>query len=196
MDILKEVESLKWKETGDKIMNNARTVGMTEIDLNLVEIFRYFGVTTKDKMDGPTVEKVNVIYNYIKGSDDVLGELRKIDSKLGNPVVLGEKLDKIYSYVYSLNLEKGFDEEKEIRDTKLKEEFSRRQKEKEEADAKRETQKRKEKKEAIVRQERIEKDKRRGKYLQTKKNRELEERIQSIKKAKQPKSPELPKVEI
>ena len=196
MDILKEAENFKWKETGDKIMENARTVGMTEIDLNLIEIFRYFGITTKDKMDNATVEKVDMIYSYLKGAEDVLGELRKIDSKLGNPVVLGEKLDTIYSYIYSLNLEKGFDEEKEIRDTKLKEEFSRRQKEKEEADTKRETQKRKEKKEVIVRQERIEKDKRREKYSQTKKSKELTERIQSIKKTRQPKSPGLPKVEI
>jgi len=195
MDILQEAENYKWKETGEKIISNAREIGMGEIDLDFMETMRFFGIISKDQMTKETMAKVQTIYEYFKGSEDILGELRNINSQLGNPVVLGEKLDKIYSHVYSLNLEKGFEKEKEIADKRSEELLEKARKEKEAIEKTKKRETRKERYRKWLEEQQAEKMARREKLQKIKKEKEIKENMEAIKKTKQPKPPKLPEIE-
>lgn len=197
MSILEEAEQFRWKAEGQTIMNGMREIGITDINLNLIEVLRYFDITSLDRMrDKEAMRKAQIIYEHFKDSEDILSDIRSLESKIGKPIGLEEKMDKLYSHIYSLNLEKGFQEEKEIKDRRLGEELTRRQIEKEKMEKEKERADRRErlgeKQKATERERAI----RREKYLKTKQETELQERINKIEKARASKLPEVPKVKI
>ena len=197
MSLIEEAENFRWKKTGQKIIEGAKTIGMIDIDLKFVETLRYFDIISFNQMkDKETMRKIQTIYEHFKNSDDILKDIRELDSNLGNPIDLGEKLNKIYSHIYSLNLEKGFQKEKEIQDKRTAEMIERGKKEREIANLKKEKEARRERLAEIERAKKEEKEKRREDYLRAKKEKEVEERIKIIEKTKPPKLPEIPKIKL
>lgn len=197
MSILEEAEQFKWKEEGQTIMNGMREIGITDISLNLVEVLRYFDITSLDRMrNKESMRKAQIIYEHFKDSEDILFDIRNLESKLGRPISLEEKMDKVYSYIYSLNLEKEFQGEKEIKDRGTEEELARKQVEKEKTEKEKTKTERREKIEEKQKAIKIERLGRREKYLKAKEETELQERIEKIEKARIPKLPEIPKINL
>jgi hypothetical protein len=197
MSIIEEAEKVKWQETQTKIAETLKEIQYPIQDLAFYEVLRFFDLTTADKLKNPeTLKKVETIYQYFKNSEDILADLRELNSKLGNPFDLAERLNKIYSFVYSQNLEKGLQEEKEIQDTRIAEELAKKQAEKEELEKKKEREQKLANLRTLEKEREIEKEKRREKYLREKKEKETQERISTIEKTKPPKMPEVPKIKI
>ena len=197
MGIIEEAEQFKQKEIESSVVERAKMMEMPNIDLKFIDILRFFDITSAEAMKTKeTIRKIKIIYEYLKDSEDVLADLRKISSNLGNPVELQEKLDKIYSYVYSLSLEKGFQKEKEIQAKRTAEMIERGKREREIADFKKEKEARRERLAETERAKKEEKEKRREDYLRAKKEKEVEERIKIIEKTKPPKLPEIPKIKL
>ena len=197
MGIIEEAEQFKQKEIESSVVERAKMMEMPNIDLKFIDILRFFDITSAEAMKTKeTIRKIKIIYEYLKDSEDVLADLRKISSDLGNPVELQEKLDKIYSHIHSLSLEKKFEKEKIARDQKTTELFAQKahdfllkaeeMKKREEVEARREAER--------MRQENI--AKRKEAYLKAKKEKVIQEAMAEIEKTKAPESPEVPKIKI
>ncbi len=195
MSILDEAEQINIKTSQERITGETKEVDAPSKELSFYELLRFFGITSQGKLKNPEVlEKVQTVYEYLKDADDILTEARNLNSKLGNPLDLDERLNKIYAFVYSENLEKGFQEEKEIKDKEVEKTFEEKQKEKEELEFQKKRERNKEllkTKEYIRKMEELE---RKEKYQKEKKEKEIMERIKQIEKTKPPKKAEVPKV--
>jgi len=197
MSIIEEAEKVKWKETGEKIANTLQEIDYPNKDLAFYELLRYFDITNPDELKNPEIlKKAETIFQYFKDSEDILKALRELNSKLGNPIDLTEKLNKIYSFVYSENLEKGFQKEKEIEDTRLAKELQEKREEKEKLKIREEKRIKMEKIKEIRKKQNIELAEYREKLQKQKKEKELAEKIAEIERAKKPKLPPLPKIKI
>ena len=128
MPILEEAENFRLKEQGQRITDNAEQMGYPDKDLGFYELLGFFGVISISDMDAETMRKAETIFEFLKDSDNVIEAVIKLNSKLGKPVQLGERLDKIYSHIYSLNIEEKFDKKKET-ENKMKEGLIERKKE-------------------------------------------------------------------
>ena len=197
MSIIDEADNFQWKETTNRIAGTLREIGYNNQSLAFYELLRFFDITSVDKLKDPeNLRKAETIFEHFKDSEDILDDLRRLSSQLGNPVELGEKLNKIYSFVYSENLERGFKKEKETQDTELAKSVSEKQKEKEAAKKKRLKDERAEQAQEVIKKQAVKRDKAREKLLQKKQEKELSERMETIRRTKSPKEPELPDVKI
>jgi len=118
MSIIEEAEKVKWKETGEKIATTLQKIDYPNKDLAFYELLRFFDITDPNRMKDPEIlKKVQAIYEYLKDSEDILMAVRNLNSQIGNPLDLNERLNKIYAFVYSANIEKeiGIKEEKEVK---------------------------------------------------------------------------------
>ena len=107
MSIIEEAETFKWKETGEKIAQTLKEINYPNKDLAFYELLRYFDITNPDELKNPEIlKKVQAIFEYLKNSEDILMAVRNLNSQVGNPLDLEERLNKIYAFVYSANIEK------------------------------------------------------------------------------------------
>jgi len=190
MSIIEEAETFKWKETQTEIAETLKKIDFPIQNLAFYEVLRFFDLTTADKLKNPEVlRRVETIYKYFKDSEDILTDLRRLNSKLGNPFDLEERLNKIYSFIYSENLEKGLEEEKELKDKKLTEELAKGRAEKEKMEKEKEKIKRqerlRERLKEIEREEAIGKER----YFRVKQEKEFQERMAEIEETTLEKSP-------
>jgi len=195
MSIIEEAETFKWKETGEKIAQTLKEINYPDKDLAFYEVLRFFDITSVEQLKNPeTLKKVETIFEYFKDSNNILEALRLLNSKLGNPFDLTEKLNKIYSFVYSENLEKGFQEEKERKDTQMMKELAKKAQEKKDIELRKEKQTRMEKIKKAIKERDIKLAEIEAKTLKRKQEKEIAEKIEIIKRASKPKQPEPPKI--
>lgn len=184
-NILEQSEQIKWKERGERIANTLTEMDYPNKDLMFYEVLRFFDITNLEQIKNPQIlKKVETIYQYFKDSKDMIADLRELCGRLGNPIELEEKLNKVYSFVYSENLEKGIQEEKEIVDKKLAEEIAKKRAEKERLEKEKEKRERQERLRERLAEIQREKELRWAKYLKTKEEKEVQANMEKIKKNK------------
>lgn len=186
MSIIEQAENFKWKEGGRKITEAAKEVGYIDKDLDFYELLRFFGIDSASKMTKEVMEKVETIFEYLKDSKDILGDARILNSKLGSPIELTEKLNKMYSHIYSLNLEEGFSKKREVRDKEVDETIAKKKKEKEIIESR---ERRLLVKESLERKQRIDAEKagrRKAQLSKIKKDLVVKQSMEIIKRRKSP----------
>ena len=171
MSILEEAEEYKFKNILTKTMGLTKEAGYPDKDLGFYELLRYFDITSIEKMRDPeTLRKVDIIYEFLKDSENIMQAARELSSKLGNPVELIEKMNKMYSHVYSLNLEKGFEKQRVAGDEQLKKDIDEKRKKSEELKTEQRSLKRKESITRKEREEGVRLDKTRSQRIKSQKN--------------------------
>jgi len=195
-DILSQTEEFKFKEEKqDKPIETTKEIDFPDRGLGFYELFRFFDITSPIKLvDQETTKKVKTIYEYLKDSKDILSAARELNSKLGNPLELEEKLNKMYAYVYSLKLEEKFKEKKAKQDARVQEIIEGKKAEKKEIEAQKAIREKEERIRKLLTEREKEIAQRKERRLRAIAEEELKEMMEIIKKTKSPPLPSPPKV--